>query len=366
MATFMLTIIARRHGRLRHIAELCRKSLASIVEPIERSGQRMPVGSIINIMLGSVLVEWNDLSDANRVLTKGLESAKLLTPDEAHLTGYLALARLRIAQGNVERLPDFDEFFQISKDWFKVWADMIQPRIWLMRSHREPHYLELAFRWAGEKQLEPQDWDWNIYEHLTRARALVMQSQVAPPARGQLGLQPVLDFLEAQYHIVEAHGWVDWMIDTLIVQALAFQAQGRDDEALKSLEQALTLAGPEGYTRIFLDEGPPMMRLLYQAAQRGIYPEYAGQLLAAFEIAPVSKAPEPPPAVHPAPAVEPLTLRETEVLQLIAEGLSNREIAQRLFISLSTVKRHAATIFGKLAVYNRTQAVARGRDLGLL
>ena len=243
---------------------------------------------------------------------------------------------------------------------------MVQARIWLMRSYREPHYLELALRWEGEQQLEPQDWDWFIYEQLTRARALVMQNRVTPPNRGQPGLQPVLDFLEAQFQIVEVHGWVDWMIDTLIVQALAFEALGREAEALRALERALALAEPERYTRIFLDEGLPMQRLLYQAVEHGIQSEYAGRLLVAFEVAPAGKVPEPPSTVRPVPVVEPLTPREIEILSLLAEGLSNREIAQRLFISLSTVKRHNATIFGKLAVNSRTQAIARGRDLGLL
>jgi LuxR family maltose regulon positive regulatory protein len=81
---------------------------------------------------------------------------------------------------------------------------------------------------------------------------------------------------------------------------------------------------------------------------------------------PTTRVQESSSIFHPVPIVEPLTPRETEVLKLIAEGMSNREIAQRLYISLSTVKRHNATIFSKLAVYNRTQAVTRGRDLGLL
>jgi len=366
MATYVLAIIARRHGRLRHIAELCRKSLASIVEPVERSGRRMPVGGYVYIGLGNVLVEWNDLSGAEYTLTKGLEAARLLPLENAQVEGYLSLARLKIAQGDADRLPDLDALVRENEGWLKELAGIVRARVWLIRSHREPHFLEPALRWAGERQLEPEDWDWNIFEQLTRARALILQNRIAPPVRGQPGLQPVLDFLEAQYRIVDAHGWVEWMIDTLIVQALAFQALEREEEALRTLERALTLAEPEGYTRIFLDEGLPMQRLLYRVAQRGIHPEYAGKLLAAFEATPAVKVQEPLPAIHPLPIVEPLTPREVEVLQLIAEGLSNREIAQKLYLSLSTVKRHNATIFGKLAVSSRTQAVARGRELGLL
>jgi LuxR family maltose regulon positive regulatory protein len=373
VAAYARTIIARRRGRLQDIVAMCRTSVASIVEPIEQSGRRMPVGRFVYIVLGSVLVEWNDLLGAERALTKGLEATKLLPLDDAQLAleGNFALARLAIAQRDVERLPDLDDLVSQNEGWLKELAEMIRARVWLMRSHHEPHYLESALRWAGERRLEPEDWDWRIWEQLTRARVLIAQSRVAQSTRGQPGLQPVLDFLDAQLQFIEAHGWIEWTINTLIVRVLAFQAQGREDEALNDLERALTLAEPEGYTRIFLDEGMPMARLLYRAAQRGIMPEYTGRLLGAFDAISSDQADATirRPTTKPrdsSPVVEPLTHRETEVLQLIAEGLSNREIAQRLFISLSTVKRHNANIYGKLAVNNRTQAVARARHLGLL
>ena len=107
-----------------------------------------------------------------------------------------------------------------------------------------------------------------------------------------------------------------------------------------------------------------MAQLLYEAAARGIAPEYVGRLLAAFpesEFEPPSEVPKPQAGL-----VEPLSAREIEVLQLVAEGLSNREIAQRLFISPATVKVHNRNIYGKLGVNSRTQAIARARTLGIL
>ncbi|NIQ75433.1 MAG: hypothetical protein GWN67_12460 [Phycisphaerae bacterium] len=133
-----------------------------------------------------------------------------------------------------------------------------------------------------------------------------------------------------------------------------------------TLEQALTLAEPGGFTRIFVDEGPPMARLLYEAVARGIAPDYARRLLTAF---PVTEPQQTDPLKTQAPEsdlIEPLSERELEVLQLIAEGLTNPEIAARLFLTLNTVKVHTRNIYGKLDAHNRTQAVARARALGIL
>jgi LuxR family maltose regulon positive regulatory protein len=161
-------------------------------------------------------------------------------------------------------------------------------------------------------------------------------------------------------------------IEILVLQALAHEAQGNIPLALAPLERALALAESEGYVRIFVDEGQPMARLLYEilsraeAPSRGIAPDYVRQLLAAFpDIEPDQIGP-PKTQVPKSELVEPLSEREIEVLQLIAEGLTNQEVATRLYLSLHTVKVHARNIYGKLGVKNRTQAVAKGKALGIL
>ena len=153
-----------------------------------------------------------------------------------------------------------------------------------------------------------------------------------------------------------------------MLQALALsqnpardQVWGDTDQALDTLSRALALAQPEGYVRMFVDEGAPMARLLYEAASRGITPEYAGRLLAAF---PDVDAVQPKPS--PTEMVEPLSARELEVLGLIAEGHSNQEIAAKLYLSLNTVKVHSSNIYGKLGVNSRTQAVAKAKTLDIL
>jgi LuxR family maltose regulon positive regulatory protein len=132
------------------------------------------------------------------------------------------------------------------------------------------------------------------------------------------------------------------------------------------LKRALTLAEPAGFIRTFVDEGPPMARLLYEAVTRGIAPEYARRLLAAFPVAEPERTDPSRTQVPESETVEPLSERELEVLQLIAEGLTNPEIASRLFLALNTVKAHTRNIYGKLNVHSRTGAVARARALGIL
>jgi LuxR family maltose regulon positive regulatory protein len=154
-------------------------------------------------------------------------------------------------------------------------------------------------------------------------------------------------------------------IEILTLQAVAYQQRGDTTRALTVLEQALTLAKPEGIVRIFLDSGPPMGELLQQAAARGIAVEFIDKLLVAFFAEQEQNRPDPWPIPVSALA-EPLSARELEVLQLIAAGLSNREIAEELIVAVSTVKTHIRNIYGKLDVSSRTQALVKARELKLI
>jgi len=139
---------------------------------------------------------------------------------------------------------------------------------------------------------------------------------------------------------------------------------GEKDKAVQLLVDALTLAEPGGFIRLFVDEGRPMAQLLSEAT--GMVPDYTGKLLAVFEAEEQKSegtSSLPPPAQA---LIEPLSRRELEVLHLMAQGLSNQEMSERLFLALDTVKGHNRKIFDKLQVQRRTEAVARARELGLL
>jgi LuxR family maltose regulon positive regulatory protein len=167
---------------------------------------------------------------------------------------------------------------------------------------------------------------------------------------------------------MEAKGWQDERLKVMVLQAVALHAHGEKDKAAQVLGDALALAEPGGFIRIFVDEGLPMAQLLSEAATQGIMPDYIGKLLAVFE-AEKRKSEDKPdlsPASPAQPLIEPLSQRELKVLQLMAQGLSNREISERLFLALDTVKGHNRRIYGKLQVQRRTEAVARARELGLL
>jgi LuxR family maltose regulon positive regulatory protein len=163
------------------------------------------------------------------------------------------------------------------------------------------------------------------------------------------------------------------VIEICLIKALAWQAQGNTAAGLELLERSLSLAQPEGYVRIFLEHGAPVVALLRQAAPTGIAPDYVNSLIAAFEAEGRGSGEEAKiestfAALGPRSPdlVEPLTKRELEVLRLLVRGLSNQEIAEALVIAVGTVKTHVHNIYGKLGVRDRPQAILRAGELNLV
>jgi LuxR family maltose regulon positive regulatory protein len=343
-----------KQARLLKAQETFRDALALAQGP---GGRRFPNAGYPLVKLGELACEWNDLESARRDVDEGVELCTQLGHADLLAEAYAALARVQLAQRDFASVKDtLQRGDQLSRGtkldpWAVCWLDDCRLRLWLSAGQ-----LDEAIRWAQTSGLSV-DGDFRYHHdlhHINLARVLIARAMQQPSGPH---LNEALRLLGRLLEAAEAAGWVHEAIKVLILQALALQARGDRKEALAALARALTLAEPAGYVRTFIDEGAPMGTLLRQAVARGIAVDYVGKLLAVLES-------ETRPS--PSPLIEPLSEREMEVLRLLTTSLSSTEIAQELFISVNTVRSHIKSIYDKLNVHRRRDAVQRARELGLL
>jgi LuxR family maltose regulon positive regulatory protein len=336
-------------GQLHKALEACEQAR----EMGTYDGSLIPAAGFVGLERGKILYEQNDLEAAEGDLVEGLELLSRGGIAENFGTGHALLARIQQAKGDsaaalVMTQKAVETAHQGGIQRLAVLASAYQARIWLAQGD-----LEQAARWAVGYRGSGDTEYLRVFEDLTLARVLLADGQSAE----------ALELLRNLLSLAKADGRMGHVLEILTLQALVRATAGDTTGALQDLERALALGEPEGYVRVFVDEGEPMAALLRQAALRGITPQYVRKLLAALAPERGALDEEPPP---PQPLVEPLTERELEVLHLLAERLTNPEIAQRLFISLPTVKSHTSSIYGKLGVHDRRKAVTQARALGIL
>lgn len=358
--TYALADIRLAQGRLRDAIATYEHAL-QLAE--EQGGLTLRGATDLYWRLSELYLEQDNLAAATAHLHKGEELGKQAATHLWRLRLCLAQARTKRIQGDLDgalRLLNQAERLYIRTPIPEVVPiPALKARVWVAQGR-----LDEALDWVRAQGLAVDDELAYLheYEQITLARVLLAQyrrDQDKDAIRGALKL------LERLFRAAEVGGRTGSVMEILLLQALAHQAQGRTSLALPPLIQALALAEPEGYVRTFIHEGLPMAHLLAAVAAQGTLPAYTGRLLAAFQSQERERAEQPArPPVQP--LVEPLSPRELEILQLIAQGYSNREIGQRLFIALDTVKGHNRRIFGKLQVQRRTEAVACARELGLL
>jgi LuxR family maltose regulon positive regulatory protein len=343
-------------GQLHQAAETHRHALQLTAGPALPGARRRspPFAGLAHIGLAGLLYEWNDLDGAQHHAREGIALGERSQSVDVLQGGgsYLVMAQIDQARGEEDKalalIRQAKQFAQIHNQAYVVaLSAAVQCRLWLAQGQ-----VAAASRWARDRGLHPDD-ELSYAretEYITLARLLAAQGQTGKALS-------LLARLLAAAQAAERHGSA---LKILVLTALTFQAHLTAERALSTLEQALTLAEPEGYGRTFVDEGAPMARLLRQALSEGIRPDYVARLLAAF-------SQEARLSFSARDSLrEPLTERELEVLRLVTAGLSNSEIAEELIIAVSTVKSHINHIFGKLEVESRTQAVAKAQELGLL
>jgi LuxR family maltose regulon positive regulatory protein len=339
LATISLGQIQELDNQLNLAAETYQQALRLIGD------SPLPTAGEVYRGLAQIYYEWNDLDAAERYGQQGLRLSQQYEHGiDRFIIAEVFLARLKLAQGDISgaaRMLTQTEQTARQKNFTLRLPEIAAAQVQvLLKQTNLPAAAELARRFELP---------------LSQARVLLAQGDSSAAL-------PILESFRQQ---VEAKGWQDERLRSMVLQAVAHQAHGNKEKAMELLGEALAIAELEGFIRLFVDEGVAMVDLLSAAVAQGIRPDYVNKLLAAFEAE--SKKEQPTTSVpEPSSLVEPLSSRELEVLGLIAQGLSNQEICKRLFLALDTVKGHNRRIFEKLQVNRRTEAIARAHELGLL
>jgi LuxR family transcriptional regulator, maltose regulon positive regulatory protein len=364
--TFLLADIKVALGRLHE----ARSNYQQVLQLVTKQGEPIPVGTAdLYRGLGELYCEQGDLETAAQLLQTGKKVG-----EQAVLTGWqqrlcVAEARIREARGNLEEAIDLLE--EAERLFIRSPLPDVRPvaalkaRVWLKQGR-----LAEAMRWAQEQgpAVDEDTGYTREFEHITLARVLIAAGQSEQEAGT---LEAATRLLGRLLQAAETGGRMGSAIQILLLQALAFQAQDNHPQALSALGRALALAEPEGYVRIFVDEGEEMRMLISdyrfsieKQKSRNAHTQlrYAGKLLATFP------APDNQHSTIKNPnseMIEPLSERELEVLKLLRSELNGPEIAQQLIVSLNTLRTHTKNIYNKLGVNNRRAAIQRGEELGL-
>ncbi len=332
----------------------------------EDGGKALPAAAYAYVGMGQIRYEWNDLDAAGYYLEEGIALSEHWGNGDMFVYGYTALAQVKQARGDtqgalemIERAERYVQSYQ-QRPWIVAIMVAQQVRLALMQGN-----LDAIRRWT-----EQSEQDYVVtFEEVTRARIHLAQGQP----------EQALALLERHARHAASSGRAGTLLEIWLLQALAYQQQGETAQATRLLEDALALAEPEGYLRLFIDEGAPMRALLTawlhaQQPRHDVSPAqqrlvaYVRKLLGIFGAAPAEQTPRARRRrSRTAPTSLPLlSEREQEILRHLAAGESNEEIAGALVLAVSTVKWHLARIYDKLNVHSRTQAVLQARLLQLL
>jgi LuxR family maltose regulon positive regulatory protein len=355
-------VLEYTQGKLHRSFKTCLDALRLGQAYARRSGRQLRVSGYTLERMGGIMLEWNDLETAGRTVEGALRLAQQWGQADVIYEVYITQAKILRTTGALdEALEAIHHAKGISgglSSWYALTASVQTALVHLAQGKADA-----AEHWLKNSNMSADDVVGPMYTSLYRdfARVLIALDR----------LPEALSLLTHLHQVAESSGMICVLIGTLSTQAVALNASGQWDQAMSALERALALAEPEGYVRAFVDEGEAIKPLLREAAARGAHGTYVSNLLAAFPtVAEVETESAGPGLRPPTPAspslVEQLTDRELQVLRLLTSPLSSAEIADELFVAPSTIRSHIKSIYGKLNVHKRIEAVQRAQDLGLL
>jgi LuxR family maltose regulon positive regulatory protein len=340
-------------GSLREAFFLCQHSLSLAGKSIQ-SSSRIPVLAYTYATMGIIQLEWNDVETAISSAQKGVALAEQWKQaDTLHFT-LTYLSKALCAAGDLQQAFTInDRAMQLAVNvspWFyrlsacnDVWLHLVGGDIFFAADRLE----------EIERQVE---------DDIDKKGTLLVTKVSLLNAQGDY--PGVLAILDERIGGIEQRGIYWNLLNLMPFQSLALQALDREEEALEVLGRCLALAAPEGFVRIFVEKGLPMVKLLQLAMRRGMESEYIKKLFPAFKAD--SGSGEPVGTLSSQAMVEPLSKRELEILRLLESSLSTPEIARELYISVGTVRTHIKHIYRKLEVSRRVEAIQRARELGLI
>ena len=364
---FYLIFSAVLMGHLREALQLCETNIERFNKIL--AGKYFPAIGGLYIYKSSILLEFNRISEAEPKLMEGLDLVRWTGETAAYKKGYTTLARLRASQGDWPAMLEAVKTLEETWPEGILYAQTLRHRLSMRQWPDDPDVQRDAYTWLAQSGIEFDDLavvdsvdsiDTSRFEcYLNAAHVLRYLAQGKP---GAFPLEGAHAYLKRQQDFAVSHGFVSWVVEIAIARTLLYHAAGKKNEALETLEGALSAAAPTGLLRIFADEYGPLQVLLEELKPRltdEALIAYASRLLEAFCCE--GTKPETGEGHQ-----ELLSERELEVLHNLAKGLTYEEIGRQLFLSLNTIQFHVKNIYRKLLVNKRVQAIEKAREMNLI